>query len=330
MKINILVKIILFQVLLTFPFIGSANEENLVEKSKTFNRSYPVNMNDVITLQNQFGEMKINTWDRNEIKVDIKIFAKANTDEKAQNILDNIYIQESKSSSGVSFVTKMKNEKNNWTNSKENSEYKVTGMKIDYVVFMPAGNPLNASNQFGPMILTDLKGPVTLSTKFGSLTAGRLSQVQEVEVEFGEAKIESVNGGTLIVKFGKGDILQVTGDVDARFEFCNKLRLGVDNNTKALNIRSSYSNIYLNAPSNLSSSIDIKTSFGEFSNKTAFDIKKLGDDESNKHGPKFDKQYNGITGSGSNKLKVKSDFGNVIIGHNLKVDFTTNKKSKVI
>jgi hypothetical protein len=224
----------------------------------------------------------------------------------------------------------MKNENTNWNNNKNKGDYKEMGMKIDYLVYMPAGNPLNASNQFGAMILPDLKGPVTLSSKFGSLTAGKLSQVKKVEVEFGEAKIESISGGTLILKFGKGDIRQVAGNVTARFEFCDKLRVSVDNNTKDLNIRSSYSQLYLNASSNLSSAIDIKTSFGDFSNKTGFNIKKQDEDEGNKYGPKFDKQFNGVAGNGNNKLKVNSDFGNVTIGHNLDVDFTTTKKSKVI
>jgi len=330
MNIQILTKITFFLILNATPFWGLAMEETLVEKSKTYSKSYAIGSNDAITLQNQFGEMKIATWNRNEIKIDINIVAKANTDEKAQKILDNISIQETKSASGVSFVTKIKDEKTNWTNNKDKGEYKQMGMKIDYMVYMPAGNPLNASNQFGPMLLPDLKGPVTLSSKFGSLTAGRLSQVNKVEVEFGEAKIESISGGTLSVKFGKGDIRQVAGNVVARFEFCDKLRVNLDNSTQDLNIRSSYSNLYLNTPSNLSSAIDIKTSFGEFSNKTGFNIKKQGEEDGEKYGPKFDKQFNGIAGNGNNKLKVNSDFGNVIIGHNLEVDFTTTKKGKVI
>ncbi len=310
---------------------GFANGEPLAEKSKTFSKSYPVNSNDLVSLDNQFGEMKILIWDRNEVKVDINMVAKANTDEQAQKILDNISILESKTSTGVSVATKMKNQKNNWNNNSDKKEYKETGMKIDYVVYMPAGNPLNATNQFGPMIIPDLKGDVTLVSKFGSLTAGKLSQVKKIDVEFGEAKIESVNGGKLTVKFGKGDIRQISGNVEARFEFCDKLRVGLDNNTRDLNIRSSYSHLYLNTPANLSSSIDIKTSFGEFSNKTDFNIKKQGsDDEDNRYGPKFDKQYNGVAGSGSNKLKVNSDFGEVVMGHNLDVDFSSKKKTKVI
>jgi hypothetical protein len=312
---------------MTMTLQGSASEEPFAIKTKTYSKSYPLSSNEQVTLDNQFGEMKINTWDKNEIKVDVNIEARANTDELAQKIIDNIYIQDSKSGSGVSFVTKMKNQKNNWNNDNKKG-YKETGMKIDYVVYMPSGNPLTATNQFGAMFVPDFRGPVNLTSKFGSLTAGKLSNVKQINMEFGEARIESASGGKITLKFGKGDIRQVSGNVETRIEFCDKVRVNVDNNSKDLNIRSSYSNLYLNTSTNLSSSIDIKTSFGEFTNKTGFNVKKQGDDNEKSYGPKFDKQFNGTAGSGSNRIKVNSDFGEVIMGHNLEVDFSSDKKKK--
>ena len=326
MKRSIITLFSLF--ILSFSAAFAGNGDQLVEKTKTYSKSYSISGSDKITLDNQFGEMKINTWDKNEIRVDVRIEARGSTEEIAQRILDNIYIEDSKSASGVSFLTKMKNQNIKWNNDK-NKEYKEMGMKIDYTVNLPSGNPLSATNQFGPMSLPDYRGQVMLVSKFGSLTAGKLNDVKEVNVEFGEAKIESVNGGKLTVKFSKGEINNVNGNVIARFEFCDKLKIGLDNNTKDLDIKSSYSTLYLDAASNLSSNISIKTSFGEFSNKTSFNIKKEGDDDDDKYGPKFDKQFSGTAGSGANKLRVKSDFGEVILGHNLQVDMTSKSKTKV-
>ena len=326
MKRSIITLIYLFTLALS-PAIAHSGDQ-LVEKTKTYSKSYSISGSDKITLDNQFGEMKISTWDKNEIRVDVRIEARGSTEEIAQRILDNIYIEDSKTGSAVSFMTKMKNKNMNWNNDKK-KEYKETGMKIDYTVNMPSGNYLSATNQFGPMSLPDFRGPVMLVSKFGSLTAGKLSDVKEVNVEFGDARIESVNGGKLTVKFSRGEIKNVNGNVVARFEFCDKLKIGLDNNTKDLDIKSSYSTLYLDAASNLSSSINIKTSFGEFSNKTSFNIKKEGDDDDEKYGPKFDKQFSGTAGGGANKLRVKSDFGEVILGHNLQVDMTSKNKTKV-
>jgi len=326
MKLRIVTLISLFT--LAFSTVFAGNGDPLVEKTRTYTKSYPLSGSDKISLENQFGEMKINTWDKNEIRVDVKIVTKGSTDEIAQKIMDNIEIEDSKTGSGVSFETKMRNKNMNWNNDNE-KQYKEMGMKIDYTVNLPSGNTLSATNQFGPMSLPDFRGEVNLVSKFGSLTAGKLSNVKEVNVEFGEAKIESVSGGRLTVKFSSGEIKNVNGNVIARFEFCDKLKIGVDNNTKDLDIKSSYSTLYLDAASNLSASISIKTSFGDFNNKTAFNIKKEGDDDDEKYGPKFDKQFSGNAGGGANKLRVKSDFGEVILGHNLQVDMTSKNKNKV-
>lgn len=321
--------------LLTILFLASIGttsfargNEPQAEKSKTYSKSYSLGSNDQVNLNNQFGEMKITTWNKNEIKVDVNIVAKANTDEAAQKILDNITIDDGKNANEVYFKTNLHKMSNN-SGSNKKGEYKEQGMKIDYVVYMPATAQLNATNQFGPMIIPDFRGVVVLVSKFGSLTAGHLSQVKEVNVEFGEAWIDALNGGKLIVKFSKGNIKSLSGNVEARFEFCDKMKVNVDNNVKDLNIRSSYSNLYVNATTNLSSAINIKTSFGDFTNKTGFDIKKQGSDDE-KYGPKFDKLYIGNAGSGTNRMKINADFGDVILGHDLEVDFKSKKKQAKI
>jgi hypothetical protein len=307
-----------------------------VEKRKTYTKTYPLSGSDKVTLDNQFGELKINTWEKNEIKVDVTIIGRASTDEVAQKILDQISIEDGKGGGGVYFRTKFKNKNGNWNKGDkgDKKEYKEQGMEINYSVYMPAGNPLDASNQFGAMIVPDYRGPVELSSKFGSLTAGKLTNVKDVLIEFGEANIESINNGKLTVKFSSGtNVKKLNGDVDTRVEFSDKVKLVLDNNMKDLDVRSSYSTLFLDVANNFSANFDIRTSFGELDNKSSFSIKEEKEDDHDKHGPRFDKQYNGMSGSGSSKVKVKSDFGEVVIGHNLNVDFSekkSKKKGKVI
>jgi hypothetical protein len=305
-----------------------------VEKKKTYSKTYPLSANDRVSLNNQFGEMKITTWEKNEIKVDVTITVKASTDQVAQKILDKISIEDGKSSGGVYFKTHFKNQKENWERD-DKKEYKEQGMQIDYAVYMPSGNPLEATNQFGSMIVPDYRGPVELESKFGSLTAGKLNNVKDVTVEFGKANIESINNGKLTIKFSSAEVKRLNGDVDTRVEFCDKIKLVIDNNMKELDVRSSYSTLFLDVSNNFSANFDIKTSFGELDNKSNFSIKeeKEDDDDDHHRGPRFDKQYNGTAGNGASKVKVKSEFGEVVIGHNLYVDFSekkSKKKGKVI
>src|SRR5689334_19165427 len=75
-------------------------EKEMVEpkykKTKSYSKSYSLSGSDKINLENQFGEMKLMTWDKNEIKVDVSITGKSDDESRAQQILDKISILDSK------------------------------------------------------------------------------------------------------------------------------------------------------------------------------------------------------------------------------------------
>jgi len=82
-----------------------------VEKTKTFTKTYTITGSEKISVNNQFGEVKINGWNKNEVKVDVTIIARSSTDERAQEILDRISIEDGKNGDGVYFKTNMNNDK---------------------------------------------------------------------------------------------------------------------------------------------------------------------------------------------------------------------------
>jgi hypothetical protein len=141
------------------------------EKSKTYSKSYPVGSGDKISLDNSFGEMKISTWNKNEIKVEVTITVKANTDEYAQKLIDVISIEDGKTGSEIFFKTHLNHNKNKRDDG-DKKEGRNTSFKINYTVYLPATVTLDASNDFGPMSISDFEGAATLTSKFGSLTAG--------------------------------------------------------------------------------------------------------------------------------------------------------------
>lgn len=298
----------------------------LVEKKKTHNKSYSLSPNEKVTLDNKFGELKIATWDKNEVKVDITITAEAGTDERAQAILDNITIEDGKSGNGVWFKTKIGNDEKRKKDDKWEKGEKQR-FNIDYVVFMPARNPIDASNEFGAMQIDDFSGEAVLESKFGSLTAGKISNAKKIQVEFGNANIASINNGDLTVKFSKANICNLNGNVNAVFEHCGGIKLEVDNNIKSLNIKNEFTTLYLDVNVNLNANFEIKTHFAELDNKSNFHLKKKDEDD-DRRGPVFDHQYSGKSGSGSNtRVQVNSNFGQVTVGHNLP-DEVVNDKEK--
>jgi hypothetical protein len=296
------------------------------KKTKSYSKSYSLSSSDKVDLSNQFGEMKLATWDKNEIKVDVSITAKSDNEQAAQEILDRISITDGKDGNTVWYKTKFADDKRQW-NKNDKKEYRNEGMEINYLVYLPAGNTLKADNQFGKMIVPDYRGEVDIESKFGSLTAGRLNNVKEVSVEFGKADIDLINGGKLSIKFSEGTVNKLSGDVKSNLEF-SRVKLDIDNDAKKIDIDNSYSTVYMNLDKGLSATYDISTSHGSFSNKSDFTIKRKGDENDHGYGPRFNETYSGTSGSGSCRIKINSSFGEIIAGHNMQVDLSEKRKSK--
>jgi hypothetical protein len=315
--INLLKALILALILLpSFSFAGDD-----VEKKRTINKSYTVTSSDKLSIENSFGNVVINTWDKNEIKVDIEIAVRASNDQKAQQMMDEIEVRDSRDGNTISFKTDI-GDINDHGNGKHNKHKDDDGNNdndrkfyIDYKVYMPAVNPLEIENSFGKTTVPDLKGQVNLTSKFGSLTTGKLDDVDEIDVEFGTASLGPIHNGDITFKFnGKSQIASVSGNVKIKSEFSGNVQFDVDNNIQELTLYESYSTIKMKVTKALSANFDIHTSFGNFHNNTDFNIKEQKEDDDN--GPRFDKDYSGKAGDGKAKIKIKSSFGNVRVSDN--------------
>ncbi|HET9057814.1 MAG TPA: hypothetical protein VFN30_13295 [Chitinophagaceae bacterium] len=321
----------LLYLLTAFLFVNSlwgkvpCEDEFKVEKKKNYSKSYPLSGNTLVKLDNSFGEMKIITWDKSEAKVEVNITVKANSEQGAQKLLDEIKFEDGKEGNTVYFKTSVGFKNKNWKKNDDDDDddnedneknYKnsnnTTSMEINMTVYMPAGNPINAVNSFGSMVVPDLTGEAEIASRFGSLTCGKLNNNKEVSVEFGKGEIERINGGEVNIKFSRAGIGKISGDIKANFEFSKATTINLDNTLKGLRVYNSYSTVELVLSKDLSAEFEVKTNFGSFKNNSNAKITEEKEEDDD-HGPKFDHTYSGKIGSGAIKIKIKSSFGTVKI-----------------
>ncbi len=323
-------KILALAVLIAMPAMSRAGDKtDGSEKIKTISKSYTVSATEKLKIENSFGDVIINTWDKSEFKVDIEMYAKATSDDKAQYILDHIKVSDSQSDNVVRFKTDIHinggnhngddndddgdddkdNNRNRNRHNNNNQQF-----HVNYVVYMPATNPLSLENSFGKTTVPDFKGLANLTSKFGSLTAGNLDNVEAISVEFGKADIGDVHNGKLSFKFDDRTVVgKISGTVKLNIEFSGHVQFNVGNNIEELILNESYSTIRLVVQKELSASFAVHTSFGSFHNSTEFKISAEKDDDDN--GPHFDKDYTGTLGDGKAKIKIKSSFGDVRLSY---------------
>jgi hypothetical protein len=307
------------------PFLSMANTGDNIEKKRTISRSYAVGPDDRLSIENSFGNVTISTWDKNEIRVDIEIGVRANTDEKAQRMMDQINVTDHQSGKDIGFKTEI----GNMGKGKDNGNEDGRKFYVDYKVSMPSKNPLRIENSFGKINIPDFAGTASLTSKFGELTTGKIPNAKLIHVEFGKAVIGQLNNADVVFKFNsKSTIAGLSGNTKVDIQFCSQVSLFVDKSISDLSLFQSYSTIDLKVPEDLSARFDIYTNFGSFKNKTDFNISAENEDESS--GPKFDRNYSGKAGSGSAKIKIKSSFGSVRVSNDTdkSVDKDNGKEDK--
>lgn len=309
--IKLLSSISLFLVLSQPVISKAAGGDEEVRKKRTINRSYNVGPDDKLEIENQFGNVQVDTWDKSQITVDITIGVRASSEEKAKEVMDELDVKEVQSGHIINFKTKVGEIHNNDKKEHRSSGDEDRSFYIDYVVHMPTGNRLNIENSFGKTEIGDFKGLVALTSKFGSLKTGRLDNLDNIDVEFGKAYISEVTNGKVVFKFNKESMIgKVNGKVRISSEFSHNVQFNVAEDIQELAVFESYSDMKMVIPKGISAHFDVHTSFGNFHNESEFNIreKREGDNEM---GPRFDKDYSGQAGDGKASIKIKSSFGNV-------------------
>lgn len=310
---------------------GKSKKKYEFEQKKTYSKSYNVSSSDKLSIDNKFGTVEIRTWTKNEIKVDVEIKVSAKTDDWAKSVLNDIEVEDSRSGGTIKFRTLFSEDldkKEGGRKHREKYEGKDTRqtMEVNYVINMPASNPLDIDNQFGPTILPDYSGEVDITSKFGKLETGNLANVKNINVEFGKAKLGNIPGGNLSIKYSGATISKISGNVKVNLEFSNKVILNLDNNLAGLDMKASYSTVNLKPMGELPASYRIFTSFGSFKNRTS--VKFSSDEDEKDRGPKFDYEYNGRSGNGNIQVKVKSNFSTIILGEPTEEDLKKDKEKE--
>ncbi|WP_353550108.1 hypothetical protein [Sediminibacterium sp. KACHI17] len=277
-----------------------------VTKQKDYSKSYPIG-NETISLSNQFGKMEIKTWDKNEIKVDVKIVVSTQEEAFASSLLDAIQVKDEKTTEEIRFKTQIGDEKKGWSSNQSSK------MNIDYTVYVPAKAKLNASNSFGPMELGDYSGEANITSSHGTLTAGHLSNLKSLKVNFGKARIAKLGNTEVTFNHTKIDIDEVTGDLKGTINFCNSIDLPINGSVKNIDLKNNHTSLYLLLPKGNGISYDITTN-----NATATGKGDIVLEEENPSSPgqrisfRSNRHYVGKIGNGAGmNIQIKSNFGSV-------------------
>jgi hypothetical protein len=302
-------------------------------KSKSYTKSYNVDANDKLQIENRYGKVTVNTWNKNEVKVDVEIRAYANEDDDAQKLLDQIKITDSKDNNNVSFVTNIgdENHKNNfWGTLTSNGKTTVRKAIVNYVVYMPAKSALTISNSFGAIVLPELSGKLNIKNSYGSLTTKSLSNPENViSVRFCDANIESLNGSDLKVDYGSLNLQwadKLTAEIShspakigtistsgtINLHYGDGLQINnLAKNLKTLSVNSQFAPVKLTSLANDNADFDVSVHYGGFTYNNGVSVTSKSPEDSKDWSST--QTYKGRIGKGNGDkvITIKSNYSSV-------------------
>jgi len=232
-----------FVLLLT---VGALTITFAQEREKKINRSFQVNPTVMLRVDNQFGRIHIETWDKNQIDVEVVIRADMRSESRSQEFIDRVEIEISESSSLIS----LKTEYGRNMNSRNGESF-----SVDYTISMPVQNSLEVENKFGDIYLSDLTGDLDIDLKYGKMKGGKLTGKGNIEVAFGGADIEELANADLEFKYSDLNLYKAR-DIDLDQQFSN---IEIDE-MNDLRLRSKYGSVELG----LVNSVDGSAGYTDF------------------------------------------------------------------
>ena len=210
----------------------------LVEERKTpcndekpFSETYPVGPTPTISVSNQFGEIRVATWDERVVQVNAQIAVGAERTEVTQEILKAISIQCTPTEELVEVKTVFPETRPEWG---------YVAMSVNYTITIPKTASLITSNFFGDTTVQGTGGQLAVEAQYGAvdisnatgsvkvrthgefpvrargLTAGGVFQLHNAQAEFseigGELEVNNFRGSIALNALAEDAFVDVTSE----------------------------------------------------------------------------------------------------------------------
>ncbi len=161
---------------------------------RVIEKSFPATASTLLNIDNRYGKVTIETWDRNEIRFTVTV---TGTSPRSQAEADehNARVTIDLSSQGdvVRALTTVKSQTRSMGG----------GFKIEYLVRVPRGIEMEIRNHYGDVEIDRCGGSRTkFEIKYGDLTCGTISDAK-INLEYGNAHLGPAGNLKIYLRYGK-------------------------------------------------------------------------------------------------------------------------------
>lgn len=268
---------------LVYPLVAQSGSVQVVTKriDKTFSYrdGYEVSVDGIR------AEVRIETWSKPEIKVQIEFTAKHNKKEQAEKDLEKMRYRADKEKNKIYL--------RNYLDVPEGSPEPQSQLKALYVITMPEECPIYIKNNYGLIDVKDLYSNLKLNSRFSKIDLENIKGNIDINTSFGDLLAEKLDGNIKLLS-RRSDITlkQMRGhyDIDAQYGILN---LFATENLLGLNLKADKSTVYFhnNLPGAFSYNVSVQNGRVDYPNELKFKLLDMKDTGVKKITFKPNKEY---------------------------------------
>ena len=185
------------------PQPGQADATPPIEQRRRLGRSFRVvKAGQAFALDTRYGHVRVNAWDKPEMRVEAELIARAETPAAAQLLLDGLGVQwlDYDARTGGVAVNSQFGPALKGKCSGAGCRY-----EVNYTVWLPATTALRVTTSFAEVVVAgDWQGPAQLSVNYGTLRTGRLNASGNVvRIANGDATLPFAKQASLEADFAR-------------------------------------------------------------------------------------------------------------------------------
>lgn len=295
-----------FRIFLCFSFwsilhLGFAQNGTMQVVTKRIDKTFSYRDGYSLNIEGERAEVRVETWSKPEIKIQIIFTAKHSKKEQAEKDLEK-----------MRYITNKEKNKiylRNYLEVPEGSPEPQSQLVANYVITMPGECPLYIKNNYGLIDAKDLMSSLKLNTRFSRIGLENIIGDIDINTSFGDLFADNLDGNTKIVS-RRSDItlkhMRGRYDINAQYGILNFF---ATEQLRDFNLKADKSNVFIHTlqPGAFSYNLSVQNGRADYPNELKFKLLDMKDTGIKKITFKPNKEY-------YPNVTISITFGDLFIG----------------
>jgi hypothetical protein len=223
-------------IILILSFSYGISSGQSVSDKKIYRKSLPVNKEITLELNNKYGNIHINPWNKDTVSVKVEIEASAPDRDRLHKMLRDVDVD----ITGTTFIVKVETEFTESITTLFESFKEMTRkiipyesrIEINYFIEAPEYLDMKIVNRYGDVYMENNTGKLSLNLSNGSFKANSISETGEIKLVFCDATVNNLAKGNINASFSEVEIneshdLTITS-ISSKFDLKRTAMINVD------------------------------------------------------------------------------------------------------